>query len=245
MALTGLTRNPKRTFKTSTIFLNSKDELLIKKLSQRFDDLAQEATHIAETKVTKHSSFGNYDQVNKEMLDEWKVKVKSLIVKTCGGDSEHIKAFIKAEEPINMDDSYSAFKRVKPVFLAARDDFQGGFLISVKNLVQAELFDSELEQASELLNNGYKGPAAVVAGVVLETTLRDLCSDNSIPHAKLDKMNSDLAKAGIYNKLQQKKITALADIRNSAAHGDWDSFNDDEVKEMIRDVERFLSNHLI
>lgn len=218
---------------------------MIKKLSQRFDDLAQEAVRIAETKVTKNGGFGSYDQVDNEMFDEWSVKAKSLIVKTCGEGGEHIKAFEKAEQPITMDDSYSRFKRVKSVFLAAKDDFQGGFLVSVKNLVQAELFDSELEQATELLKSGYKGPAAVVAGVVLETTLRDLCSDNSIPHAKLDKMNSDLAKAGVYNKLQQKRITALADIRNSAAHGDWDAFDDDEVNEMIRDVERFLSNHLV
>lgn len=218
---------------------------MIKKLSQRFDDLTEEALCIAATKVTKHGGYGNYDQVDEEMFDEWKVKAKSLIVKTCGNDSEHINAFAKAEEPITMDDSYSIFKRVRPVFMAAKDDFQGGFLTSVKNLVQAELFDSELEQATELLNSGYKGPAAVVAGVVLETTLRDLCTDNSIPHGKLDKMNSDLAKAGVYNKLQQKRITALADIRNSAAHGDWTSFNDYEVKEMIRDVERFLSDHLV
>ncbi len=218
---------------------------MIKKLSQRFDDLAEEALRIAATKVTKHGGYGNYDQVDEEIFDEWKVKAKSLIVKTCGNDSEHINAFVKAEKPITMDDSYSIFKRVKPVFMAAKNDFQGGFLTSVKNLVQAELFDSELEQATEILSSGYKGPAAVVAGVVLETTLRDLCTDNSLPHGKLDKMNSDLAKAGVYNKLQQKRITALADIRNSAAHGDWTSFSDDEVKEMIRDVERFLSDHLV
>jgi hypothetical protein len=218
---------------------------LIKKLSRRFNDLADEALRIAASKVTKSGGFGSYDQVDEEMFNEWKVKAKSLIVKTCGDNGEHIKAFVKAEEPRTMDDSYSIFKRVKPVFMAAKDDFQGGFLSSVKNLVQAELFDSELEQASELLSSGYKGPAAVVAGVVLETTLRDLCTDNSIPHARLDKMNSDLAKSGVYNKLQQKRITALADIRNSAAHGDWASFNDDEVKEMIRDIERFLSDNLV
>lgn len=218
---------------------------MIKKLSRRFNDLADEALRIAASKVTKSGGFGSYDQVDEEMFNEWKVKAKSLIVKTCGDNGEHIKAFVKAEEPRTMDDSYSIFKRVKPVFMAAKDDFQGGFLSSVKNLVQAELFDSELEQASELLSSGYKGPAAVVAGVVLETTLRDLCTDNSIPHARLDKMNSDLAKSGVYNKLQQKRITALADIRNSAAHGDWASFNDDEVKEMIRDIERFLSDNLV
>ena len=49
-------------------------------------------------------------------------------------------------------------------------------------------------------------------------------------------MNSDLAKAGIYNKLQQKRITALADIRNSAAHGKPEEFSGDDVIMMIRDI---------
>lgn len=83
---------------------------MIKKLSQRFDDLTEEALCIAATEVTKHGGYGNYDQVDEEMFDEWKVKAKSLIVKTCGNDSEHINAFAKAEEPITMDDSYSILK---------------------------------------------------------------------------------------------------------------------------------------
>lgn len=218
---------------------------MIQKLSSRYDQLADEIIAIKATKVTKHGGFGNYDEVDEIKFDEWKVKAKSLIVKTCGNDSEHIKSFVKAEEPQSYDDSFAKLKRVMPIFLAAKDDFQGGYLTSVKNLVQAELFDSELEQAEELLSSGYKGPAAVVAGVVLETALRDLCAQSAISNGKLDKMNADLAKAGIYNKLQQKKITALADIRNSAAHGDWAAFTEIEVKEMIRDVENFLANYLV
>ncbi|MEX2964649.1 DUF4145 domain-containing protein [Microbulbifer sp. TYP-18] len=219
---------------------------MIQKLSARFDQLADEIIQIESTKVIKHSVYsGSYDHVDQAMLDEWKVKAKSLIVKACGNDGEHIKAFVTAEELRSLDSNYSVLQRVKSVYMAAKDDFQGGYLSSVKSLVQAELFDSELEQAAELLDSGYKGPSAVVAGVVLETALKDLCAQNSISHAKLDKMNSDLAKAGLYNKLQQKKITALADIRNSAAHGDWDSFSEDDAREMIRDVERFLSNHLV
>ena len=38
---------------------------------------------------------------------------------------------------------------------------------------------------------------------------------------KLGTMNAGLAKQGVYNKLTQKRITALADIRNKAAHGEW------------------------
>lgn len=220
---------------------------MIKKLSARYDQLADEIVQIEATKTAKRSEFSgnNYDQVDEAMFDEWKVKAKSLIVKTCGSDSEHMKAFIAAEKGRSFDDNYRQLKRTKPIFLAAKDDFQGGFLLSIKTLVQAELFDSELEQALELLSSGYKGPAAVVAGVVLETTLKDLCTQNGIPHAKLDSMNSELTKAGVYDKLQQKKITALAHIRNSAAHGNWDSFNKEDVQEMIHYVGKFLSHHLM
>ena len=84
----------------------------------------------------------------------------------------------------------------------------------------------------------------MIAGVVLETTVRNLCTDRGIDHGKLDKMNADLAKAGAYNSLQQKRITAIAGIRNAAAHGDVEKFNPEDVKGMIDDVERFLTTTL-
>jgi hypothetical protein len=57
-------------------------------------------------------------------------------------------------------------------------------------------------------------------------------------------MNADLAKAGIYTLLIQKRITALAQIRNDAAHGKPDQFTDADVKGMIADVERFIADYL-
>ena len=45
---------------------------------------------------------------------------------------------------------------MRAVFSAANEDYKGGFLISIKNLIQADVFDSELEQAVELLDSGYK-----------------------------------------------------------------------------------------
>ncbi|MCQ3013874.1 hypothetical protein NLO86_27080 [Pseudomonas savastanoi] len=56
-------------------------------------------------------------------------------------------------------------------------------------------------------------------------------------------MNEDLAKAGAYSATQKKRITTLAAIRNSAAHGKPEDFTKDEVKGMIEDVERFLAAH--
>ena len=67
---------------------------------------------------------------------------------------------------------------------------------------------------------------------------------NGLPHGTLDKMNADLMKASVYNALVQKRITHLAAIRNSAAHGRASEFTKDDVKGMIDEVERFLSQHL-
>jgi hypothetical protein len=85
----------------------------------------------------------------------------------------------------------------------------------------------------------------VIAGVVLETAIRRMCQDHGIDVGKLDKMNADLAKAGIYNSVVQKRIIALAAVRNSAAHGKREEFTKDDVSAMIRDVERFLAFNTI
>jgi len=212
---------------------------MIKKMGQRFDELNVQLNAIEATVSTDSSK-----KIDNDMFLGWKVKTKNLLVNACGESSQHFQAFLKAETPFPMEGNYYVLKRVSAVFLAAKEDFEGGYLASLKSLVQAEVFESELEQASELLRSGYKLASAVIAGVVLETALRDLCSTHGLPIGKLDTMNGQLAKAGIYNKLQQKRITAIADIRNSAAHGKPEEFNDSDVENMIKDIESVLLSYL-
>ncbi|PTW47639.1 uncharacterized protein DUF4145 [Sphingomonas faeni] len=134
--------------------------------------------------------------------------------------------------------------QVRAVFNAAKEDFDGGYLNSVRSMVQAEVFSTELDQANELMKGGYIVAAAVIAGVVLETTMRRLCEDAGIEPGSLNKMNADLTKAGIYNLLVNKRITALADIRNNAAHGHPNKFTKDDVVDMIAKVEAFVADHV-
>ncbi|MEZ8114500.1 hypothetical protein ACED44_06155 [Vibrio splendidus] len=215
------------------------------KLAQRFIELKEQMLKVEDTKHATHSEmFGRSEYVDDEAYLEWKVKAKNLVVKVCGEKSQHFQEFLKSEEIGSYETNLNSYNRVKSVFLAAKEDYEGGYLTSVKTLVQSEVFESELEQAEELLKSGYHLAAAVIAGAVLETGLRELSSRQEIAHGKLDKMNAELAKAGVYNKLQQKRITALADIRNSAAHGKPEEFSKDDVKMMIRDVEQFLATQL-
>jgi len=213
-----------------------------KLFKQRFEKLNLEADKIEKTKEYSSGMYSKGDFIDNHLLLKWKVQVQDLLLKICGEESQYFRQFQKAEEVVMGMTNYDTFKDLQSVFLAAKEDFEGGYLSSIKTLVQAEVFDSELEQAKELLNTGYLSAAAVIAGVVLETALRELCDRENIPHGKLDKMNADLAKAGKYNKLMQKRITALADIRNSAAHGNFNQFTQQDVENMMNEVEQFLAH---
>lgn len=210
---------------------------------QRFEELEAQADRVEASRAVDNSRKHSPESVNKELLLNWKVKVRNLLSKVCGENSQHFQQFEKNEFGAYTT-NYDNFKSLKAIFLAAKEDFEGGYLSSIKTLIQAEVFDSELEQANELLRSGYSTAAAVIAGVVLETALRELCDREGISHGKLDKMNADLAKAGVYNKQMQKQITAWADIRNSAAHGKPNEFTEQNVTDMIKGVDQFLTNEL-
>ncbi|WP_426115923.1 DUF4145 domain-containing protein [Pseudomonas sp. DSP3-2-2] len=213
---------------------------------KRFVELEKQLIQLQNaTTMTGHPRRGfQTEYLAPESTLNWSVKVRALLERVCGKESSYLQRFTEADGNQMFDVGIARFERMRAVFLAAKEDFEGGYLNSLRNLVQADVFTSELEQASGLLAAGYASASAVIAGVVLETSLINLCADNGISAAGLNKMNDDLAKAGAYNSLQQKRITAMAAIRNSAAHGKKDEFDTGDVKGMIDEVERFLATTL-
>jgi TPP-dependent indolepyruvate ferredoxin oxidoreductase alpha subunit len=102
-----------------------------------------------------------------------------------------------------------------------------------------------------LIDEKFKDPSAVMIGSVLEEHLRQLCYQNKITvetikneklvPKKADLLNSELATATIYNKLDQKSITSWLDLRNKAAHGNYDEYTLEQVKIMYQGVKDFIS----
>lgn len=90
-------------------------------------------------------------------------------------------------------------------------------------------------------------PSAVLVRAVLEDGMRTLCKKHGISlpdRPKLDRMNAELTKAGVYNKNVQKQVTAWAGFGNSAAHGKPDEFTEAQVKDMISGVVSFNATYL-
>lgn len=133
------------------------------------------------------------------------------------------------------------------ILQAAYDDLKLGLLEDTKTLITAEVFSDFIEQAEYLLKEGYRLPAAVLVRAVIEDGMRTLCNKYGISlpgRPKLDWMNSELTKAGVYNKNIQKQVTAWAGIGNSAAHGKLNEFTKVDVKNMVSGVINFNATFL-
>jgi hypothetical protein len=129
---------------------------------------------------------------------------------------------------------------------ALRTAYASGYLATVTELVHAELFADFLEMAEYLVSEGYKDPAAVLGGSVLEEHLRQLTTKHGIAVAsggrpkKADLLNSELAAAGAYSKLDQKSVTAWLDMRNKAAHGKYGEYTKEQVELLLQSVRDFM-----
>ncbi len=107
-----------------------------------------------------------------------------------------------------------------------------------------------LEQAEYLLEQDYKDAACVLVGGVLEGVLRSMLENkySSITFNHRDglrKFNEKLHKeASAYDKATYKLIDGYAELRNYAAHGNYQQYTNNQVREFLLFARNFISNWL-
>jgi hypothetical protein len=137
------------------------------------------------------------------------------------------------------------------ILKGVQHDLKSGLLMDIKRLLQAEIFADFLEMAEHLLDSGYKDPAAVLLGGVLEDSLRKLAVAGGISTTgangkplTIDPLNVALAKAGTYGPLVQKQVTTWANLRNDAAHGNFSKYDAEQARQMLLFVQKFCADFL-
>jgi len=174
---------------------------------------------------------------------EWKSNAENLIISIAGDESIYYQNFVSTVKTYHPNHVNAGIG----ILRALREDLEKGFLTSVKDLVISEVFTNFLDMAKDLLDNGYKDPAALLIGAVLEDGLRKIADKNKIPIKQDDdisSLNTRLADKGIYNRTVQKQIQVWKDIRNNAAHGKFNEYDSDQVRSMLEGVIKFLAEYL-
>lgn len=215
-------------------------------LVRRVDELIALGKQVQATQYREGDEYVDYYYVRDGSMTGFRSACLSFIERVFGRDHSHYSQFIAKTSHHFYDDS----ERAIAILEAIRSEVQGGWLFEIKNLVAAELFSDFLEQAEHLLTQGYKDAAAVMIGSVLEEHLRQLCIRNAIDThdlkdektipRKVDRLNAELAKAGVYTALDAKQITAWLGLRNSAAHGEYSAYSREQVQNLASGVLNFI-----
>ena len=171
-----------------------------------------------------------------------------------GDGSQYVKQIEASINEVPPSWIHRAIPVVGGTLEALRQAVASGYLVTVRELVRAEVFRDFLDMAEYLLEEGYKDAAAVLIRGVLEGHLRELCARNGIDATytdsqgkihpnKVDTMNAHLKKAGAYSTTDQKNVTSWYGLGTDAAHGYYERYTPDQVKLMVQSVTDFIARH--
>lgn len=142
-------------------------------------------------------------------------------------------------------DDYAAvsmrFQNQLRILMASERRFESS-LLDMRQLVYADLLDSELEAAGELLKHGFHRAAGAIAGVVLEKHLGQIAQNHKVTVKKKDPTiseHNDLLKSeNVFEIPVWREIQRLGDLRNLCDHNKGREPTKEEVQELISGVEK-------
>lgn len=137
---------------------------------------------------------------------------------------------------------------LKDGLVALKYDLEQGFFgMKAKELHHAEIFEDHLEMAEHFLDHKFKDASAIIAGSVLESHLRQLAVANEIKTVddrgkpiSINTITTELRKAEVFSLSQEKQLNAWQNIRNDAAHGDYDKVELNQIRPMIDGIRNFM-----
>ena len=144
----------------------------------------------------------------------WRSRALTFITDLYGENGKYLKEFGDKTEKYAY--AYAASAGIG-ILEAIKSDMEAGYMQSYRQLVAADLFSDFFEQAEHLHSNGYHQAAASLAGAALENGLKEIARSQDITlgiKEDLSTLSGKLADRGVISRLEQKQLSAMADIRN-------------------------------
>lgn len=154
-----------------------------------------------------------------------------------------LRVTFAGEIKVGPDGAISQFEQQLNILKSIERRFESS-LFDIKQLVQADLFDSELDAALELNKNKFSRGAGAIAGVVLEKHLAQVLKNHNLNTSKknpsISDLNDHLKSSGVYDTAAWRKIQHLGDIRNLCDHNKGKEPKIEEVDELISGVDAII-----
>lgn len=189
------------------------------------DRLADFVRHYQKPKSRREITFESY------RIEDY---LQGLMVRTHTG---------LGEEVVGGGAAIPHFRQQLAIVRAVAKRFEST-LFDIRQLVQADLFDSELEAAAALQNAGFLRASGALAGVVLERHLKQVCQNHQITIAKkkmtISDCNNALKSGNVIDVPQWRHIQLLGDIRNQCDHSEKDEPTNEQIADLLAGVAKFI-----
>lgn len=154
---------------------------------------------------------------------------------------------IQEHEDFGTGVASQLFRQTLGLLQAAKEDFEKGLLSRVEYVVAGAAFDDFLDHAAAYHKGNMKNEAAVLAGAVLEDTVKKVAQQRGVPSAglTLDPLIDALVKANVFTGIKAKRIKAYAGTRNAALHAEWAKFTIGDVGEAIAGTRELIAEFLV
>lgn len=143
-------------------------------------------------------------------------------------------------EPISI---ITKFKQQFLILKSIKNRFKSS-LFDIKQLVQADMFDSEIDTAKELNKKGFHRAAGAICGVVIEKHLHGVCEARGIAISKknpaINDYNELLKSNNVIDIPTWRLIQMLGDLRNLCDHNKTEEPTKENINDLIDGTDKII-----
>jgi hypothetical protein len=139
-----------------------------------------------------------------------------------------------------------ALEQTEGLLLGTKTNLESGLLDDLRTKILVDIKTDFLETSGRLLNEGQKDPAAVLACIVLEDSLKRLAAREGVNEALDKEMNVTaglLLKAGVIEKSTNQSVQNFRNLRNAALHAQWNEVSAESVSLLLAFLPMFIEKH--
>ena len=210
-------------------------EEVIKKRFAELEQLARDFQYHSQRGST--ATYADHTQ-----FQQWATSAMNLLEGVFGRNSPHCTNFAQFYKHAGTMAYPSNVQPLQGIVQAARSDYEGGYLFSLKSQVSGEIFGDFVVLAKRCLDEGNKDTAAVLAAAALEDALKAYADRNGleVSEKSMQEVVNALKAKGLVGGAQKSLLDVMPRIRDYAMHANWEKIGAEDVRSVIGFVEQFL-----
>ena len=192
------------------------------------------------SRQTDFSSFYEYPRVRREITNS-----NYMIKDYLKGISVTRQSGLTTATLVNGKAAVPAFEQQLQMVKAAKTVLSSS-LADITLVLQADLFDSELDSARALAKAGYLRAAGAICGVVIEKHLKQVCDTREIQIRKkrltISDLNQALRDKDLVSVSQWRFVQHLADLRNLCDHAREREPQKSDIDDLVAGTDKILKS---